>query len=143
MTRKDFHHQLSRYIINNYDVITMETLSSKDVMQNKGMSKKTADQSWYMLKTFIKYKVEWAGKKIIEVSKWFPSSKTCSCCGQQVQLTLSMRDWSCPNCNSIHNRDLNAATNLKLVSEYFIKNGVALTTKEQFLNKCFAAGTAV
>jgi putative transposase len=143
MTRKDFHHQLSRYIINNYDVITMETLSSKVVMQNKRLSKKTTDQSWYMLKTFIKYKAEWAGKKFIEVSKWFPSSKTCSCCGQQVQLTLNMRDWSCPNCYVIHNRDLNAATNLKLVSEYFLKNNIMITTKEQFLNKCFAAGTAV
>jgi putative transposase len=143
MTRKDFHHQLSRYIVNNYDVITMETLSSKDVMQNKRLSKKTADQSWYRLKTFIKYKAEWAGKKFIEVSKWFPSSKTCSCCGQQVQLTLNMRDWSCPNCYVIHNRDLNAATNLKLVSEYFLKNNIMITTKEQFLNKCFAAGTAV
>jgi putative transposase len=143
MTRKDFHHQLSRYIIDNYDVITMETLSSKDVMQNKRLAKKTADQSWYQLKTFIKYKAEWAGKKFIEVSKWFPSSKTCSNCGQQVQLTLNMRDWSCPNCHIIHNRDLNAAINLKLVSQYFIKHGVTLTTKEQFLNKCFAAGTAV
>lgn len=142
-TRKDFHHKLSNYIIKYYDVITIETLSSKSVMQNKRLSKKTADQAWYMLKTFLKYKAEWYGKRIIEVSKWFPSSKTCSCCGQQVELNLSIRNWECPNCHAKHDRDMNAATNLQLVSEYFLGNQVAITTKEQFLNCCFAVGTTV
>ena len=142
-TRKDFHHKLSRYIIKYHDVITLETLSSKNVMQNAKLAKKTADQAWYKLKVFIKYKADWAGKKIIEVSQWFPSSKTCSCCGQQVKLDLSIREWKCPTCSTVHNRDLNAATNLKLVAEYFLQNRVEITTKEQFLNCCFAAGTAV
>lgn len=142
-TRKDFHHKLSNYIIKYYDVITVETLSSKNIMKNKRLSKKTADQSWHMLKTFLKYKAEWFGKKVIEVSKWFPSSKTCSSCGQQVKLSLNIRNWECPNCHAKHDRDMNAATNLQLVSEYFVANQGEITTKEQFLNKCFAVGTTV
>lgn len=142
-TRKDFHHKLSRYIVDYYDVIALESLSSKNIMQNSRLSKKTADQAWYMLKTFIKYKADWAGKKVIEVSQWFPSSKTCSCCGHQVKLDLSIRKWKCPNCSAVHDRDLNAATNLKSVAEYFVQNRIEITTKQQFLNCCFAAGTAV
>jgi len=146
MARKDYHHKFSNYIIKWFDVITLETLSSKDVMSNKRLAKKTVDQAWFMLKTFIKYKADWCGKKIIEVSKWFPSSKTCSCCGQQVILNLNIRDWSCPNCQAIHNRDLNASLNLNKVSQYFLKHGVELTKKDEFLTYCFrevAAGTAV
>jgi len=142
MTRKDFLHKLSNYIIKYFDIITIETLSSKSVMQNKRLAKKTADQAWYKLKVFLKYKAEWFGKKVIEVSKWFPSSKMCSCCYQLVNLTLNIRNWTCPNCHTNHDRDFNAASNLNNISKYYLTNNIEITTNQQFL-KYFAAGTVV
>ena len=137
MTRKNYLHQWSRVIVDHFDVITVETLQIKNIMKNHKLAKKTADQSWYKFKTFLRYKTEWAGKKLIEVSEWFPSSKTCSCCGTQVKLTLNIRSWKCPKCKSVHDRDINASKNLEKVSKYFVETSQIVTSKDDFLKLCF------
>lgn len=136
-SRQTYLHQISKYIIDNFDVISLENLSIQGLMKNRRLSKKIADQSWYKLKTYIKYKADWNNKKVIQVSKWFPSTKTCSCCGYQKDLKLSDRTWTCPDCNATHDRDLNAAQNLRLVGEYFLGSGFEIKNKNDFLNHCF------
>ena len=76
-------------------------------------------------KNMLMYKAEWYGREFIQVSRWFPSSKLCSCCGyKKDDLTLKDRSWVCPECNSLHDRDLNAAINIKNEG-YKIKIGLS------------------
>lgn len=110
--RKNFHHQASSQLAKIFEVITVETLKSQNMMRNRRLAKSVADEAWFQFKTFLKYKLDWAGKVLLEASTWLPSSKTCSVCGQQVKLGLQHRSWKCPKCLSIHNRDQNAAINL-------------------------------
>jgi putative transposase len=148
--RKDFHHQLSDYIVDNYDIICMETLNIQSMIKNdtksKGLSKfnrHVLDEGWFQLKTFVKYKCDWRDKQFIDVSKWLPSSKTCSTCGQLVELKLSDRQWMCPTCSTIHDRDQNAAINLRKIADWFKDTGEVLETKDA-LNIIFKAqGTRV
>jgi len=78
-------------------------------------------------KTILKYKAEWYDREVIEVDKWFPSSKLCSVCGYKNQeLTLKDRSWTCPECGSSHDRDLNAATNIKQEGQRIKEIGMSL-----------------
>src|SRR5690606_30392153 len=72
-----------------------------------------ADAGWGEIKRQLEYKCAWYGRTLIKVDRWFPSSKTCSCCGHKLEkLALSVRGWTCPDCGAIHDRDVNAAQNL-------------------------------
>lgn len=111
--RKDFLHKASRKITNYYDAVCVENLNMKAMSQSLNFGKSVADNGWGIFLEYMKYKLKDVGKKLIKIDKWFPSSKTCSCCGAVKQsLSLSDRVYVC-DCGSILDRDINAAINIK------------------------------
>lgn len=112
--RKDYLHKLSMNLIKNHDLICIEDLNVKGMMKNKNLSKPTADASWGEFIRQLEYKADWYGRRIIRVDRFFPSSQLCSCCGYRNtdMKDLSIRSWTCPQCNTNHDRDVNAANNL-------------------------------
>lgn len=114
--RKDFHHKLSRKIVDDsqIDIICVEDLHVKGMVKNHCLAKAISDVGWSQFKTFLLYKAKNAGKLVIEIGRFEASSKTCSRCGHvKHDLTLSDREWCCPICNTNHDRDVNAAINIR------------------------------
>ena len=112
--RADFQHKLSRQLIDENQAVIVETLKVKNMLQNKKLSKHIADASWSALIQKLEYKAKEQGKYLIKIDQWFASSKTCSCCGNKLEaLSLNVRDWQCPACSTQHDRDINAALNIK------------------------------
>lgn len=112
--REDFLHKLSRKLVDENQVIVVENLAVKNLVKNHKLAKSIRDAGWGQFCTMLKYKAEWAGKVYIEVDRFFPSSKTCSHCSHQVDnLNLDIRSWQCPKCQTIHDRDINAAVNIR------------------------------
>ena len=112
--RKDSLHKLTTYLIQKYDIICIEDLNVKGMMQNKKLARAISDMGFYEFKRQLLYKAEMCGKYIVLADRWFPSSKTCSECGHKMdKMPLSVREWDCPNCHTHHDRDINAAINLK------------------------------
>ncbi len=112
--REDFLHKLSRKIVNENQVIAVENLNVKGMVRNHNLAKAISDCGWGMFCTMLKYKAENEGKTYIEVDRWFPSSKTCNVCLNQVgSLPLDVRNWTCEYCQTTHDRDINAATNIR------------------------------
>jgi len=112
--RKDFLQKTSTAIIKQYDTICMENLNIKGMMQNGNLAKSISDVSWYSFIQMLEYKAQWYGKNIIYIGRFEPSSKICSSCGTiNKELTLEDREWICNKCGSKHDRDMNAAINIK------------------------------
>lgn len=112
--RSDFQHKLSRELVDNHDAIILESLNISGMVKNHHLAKSISDAGWSEFMRQIKYKADWAGKIVIEIGQWEPSSKTCHSCGHKLdKLTLDVREWACPKCGSIHDRDINAAINIK------------------------------
>ncbi|BDI19467.1 transposase [Nostoc cf. commune SO-36] len=112
--RGDFLHKLSRRIVNENQVIVVENLNVKGMMQNHKLAKSIHQVGWGMFCTMLKYKAEMEGKIYQEVDRFFPSSKTCHVCLNQVgSLPLDIRFWTCDNCQTRHDRDINASINLR------------------------------
>jgi putative transposase len=112
-SRKDFLHKLSTKLIRENQVISLEDLNVAGMVKNRKLSKAIADASWSEFVRQLKYKAEWYGRKIAQISPWFPSSKLCSDCGFRVEkMPLDIREWTCKNCGSHHDRDINAAKNI-------------------------------
>jgi len=113
--RDDFIHKLTKTISESQaDVFVMEKLNIKGMVKNHHLSKHISDSGWYKFKVFIKYKSQRLGKEVIEIGTFEPSSKTCHVCGyKNKELKLSDRSWICPECGTQHDRDINAAINIK------------------------------
>jgi putative transposase len=112
--REDFLHKLSRKIVNENQVIVVENLNVKGMVCNHNLAKAISDCGWGQFCTMLKYKSEWFGKIYIEIDRWFPSSKTCNVCLNKVDsLPLDIRNWTCCKCNTQHDRDVNAAINIR------------------------------
>lgn len=112
-TRQDFLHKLSRKLVDENQVIVAENLCVKGLARTK-LAKSIHDAGFGMLLNFISYKLEREGGKFIQVDRFFPSSKLCSCCGQKNDLLhLSIREWICSGCQITHERDENASRNLR------------------------------
>lgn len=112
--RKDFLHKESRKLVDENQVMVLEDLNVKGMIKNKKLARSIADVSWSMFKTFVSYKAEWANKKVILIDRFFASSKLCNGCKEKnVLLSLSDREWVCPKCGTKHDRDINAAKNIK------------------------------
>ena len=111
--RKDFLNKLSTNLIKNHDVICIEDLSSKNLMKNHKLAKSIGDVSWYEFVRMLEYKANWYGKQISKISRWYPSSQICSDCGfSSGKKSLSIREWTCTNCGSHRDRDINASINI-------------------------------
>ncbi|NET42591.1 RNA-guided endonuclease TnpB family protein [Okeania sp. SIO2B3] len=112
--REDFLHKLSRRIVDENQVIVTENLNVKGMMKNHCLAKAIGQVGWGMFMTMLKYKAEQNGKTYVEVDRFFPSSKTCHVCLNQVgSLPLDIRRWTCQSCNTTHDRDINAAISLR------------------------------
>ena len=114
--RKDFLHKMSTGIANRYDMVCVESLDMR-AMSNRGFrnGKATMDNGYGMFLDMLDYKLADRGKVLIRVGKWFPSSQLCSCCGHRNPETkdLNVREWTCSVCGAHHDRDINAALNIK------------------------------
>jgi putative transposase len=111
--RRDHLHKLSTRLVRENQVIVVEDLNVTGMVKNRQLARAISDASWHMLISFLEYKSEWYGRTLLKVDRFFPSSKTCNSCGFVVEkLPLNIRVWVCPNCEAVHDRDLNAAQNI-------------------------------
>lgn len=112
--RIDFLQKLSTNLIKNHDIVCIESLSVKELLQHKEYAKSISDASWSKFFEMLSYKAIWYGKKVVPVGTYFPSSQLCSTCSTkhpEVKDT-SIRHWTCKQCHTTHNRDHNAAKNI-------------------------------
>jgi IS605 OrfB family transposase len=120
--RNDFLHKLSRKIVNDNQVVVVENLKIKGMVcasrklreRNHKLAKAISDVGWGTFVNFLDYKLKLKGGLLVEIDRWFPRSKTCSNCFYQIgELLLNIREWTCPSCGTHHDRDGNAATNIR------------------------------
>lgn len=112
--RKDFAHKQSSQIADENQVVILETLNIKGMVKNRKLSKVISDAGWSQFISFLRYKLQWRGKYFVQIDRWFASSKLCSECGDKnTALTLNDREWICGTCRTIHERDENAAKNIR------------------------------
>lgn len=112
--KTNYLHLISNRIIDENQIIVLEDLNVKGMMKNHKLSKAIQELSLFKFKQLLKYKAEWSDRTVIEVDRFFPSSKLCSECGYKYsELSLKEREWTCPQCGHNHHRDLNAAINLE------------------------------
>jgi putative transposase len=112
--RSDFLHKTSTELAKTKSVIVIEDLNVKGMMQNRKLSRHIADVGWGELRRQLEYKAKWYGSKLLVAPRFFASSKTCSGCDYvMADMDLKVREWTCPDCSSLHDRDINAAQNLK------------------------------
>ncbi len=111
--RKDFLHKLSTRLVNENQVIAVETLAVSNLQKNRCLAKSISDAGWSEFVRQLAYKAQWCGRMLVGIDRWYPSSKRCSACGHTVaKMPLSVREWVCPECGSLHDRDVNAARNV-------------------------------
>ena len=111
--RRDFLHKLSTRLINENQVIAIESLAVSNMQKNRCLAKSISDASWSEFVRQLEYKAQWYGRTLIGIDRWYPSSKRCSDCGHTVsKLPLNVREWTCPECGTHHDRDVNAAHNV-------------------------------
>ncbi|WP_101101659.1 IS200/IS605 family element RNA-guided endonuclease TnpB [Macromonas bipunctata] len=111
--RKDFTHKLSTRLIHENQVVAVETLAVGNMKKNRKLAKSIGDAGWAEFVRQLEYKAKWYGREVVKIDRWYPSSKRCSDCGYTAQkMPLNVRHWTCPDCGSSHDRDINAARNV-------------------------------
>ena len=135
--RKDFLHKVSTELIRENQSIALEDLNINGMLKNHCLAGSISDVSWGMFVTMLEYKAKWNGVNILRIGRFEPSSKTCNCCGYiNKELTLKDREWTCPECGSVLDRDINASINIKnfalnkLCTEHTYKNHGMLPSLE-------------
>ena len=123
--RNDYLHKLSKKIIDENQVITLEDLKVIDMEQNNKLARNITDASWSRFVTMLTYKADWYGRTVVKVPSNYPSSQLCSICSYKNSITkdLGIRKWTCPKCGTIHDRDINAAKNI-------LSKGIEILTKD-------------
>jgi putative transposase len=114
--RRDYQHKLSTRLIRENQVVCVESLAVKNMLKNHKLAKAISDVGWSEFIRQLEYKATWYGRTFVEIDRWYPSSKTCSACGEvRETLTLDIREWVCVACGVCHDRDINAAQNILAV----------------------------
>ena len=113
--RLDFLHKVTTHLVRENQVIGVETLRVKNMVQDKKFAKSIHDVSWSRFLTLLTYKADWYGRKLVKIDPYFPSSQLCSACGFQEKAVkeLTIRMWVCPSCDTTHDRDENASLNIE------------------------------
>jgi len=127
--RKYLIHSISKKLVTDNDIIVTEKLKINEMVQNKNLSKKIYDASWYELIRQLEYKSKWRNKKFYQIETYYPSSQICSRCGYQEKKVkdLNIRKWECPNCTNINNRDINASINIMFEGiKIYMRKGIEL-----------------
>jgi putative transposase len=112
--RRDFLHKASTDLVRRFDGIAIEDLNVSGMVKNHCLAKAVSQSGWGEFRAFLAYKCERHGRVLAVVDRWYPSSKTCSACGHLLaELSLGTRQWTCPGCGTLHDRDVNAAKNIR------------------------------
>lgn len=113
-SRQDFLHKLSYKLVSDSQAVIVESLHVKGMVRNPNLAASISDCGWGMFTNFLAYKLERKGAKLVEIDRWFPSSKICSNCFYKMdEMPLDIREWTCPHCGTHHDRDGNAAINIR------------------------------
>jgi putative transposase len=111
--RRDLLHKLTTRLVRENQTIMIEDLAVGNMVRNHSLARAISDASWSEFRSMLTYKANWYGRTVIVVDRWYPSSKTCSRCGHLLDtLPLGVREWICPGCGEVHDRDVNAARNI-------------------------------
>jgi putative transposase len=111
--RKDFLHKLTTQLVRENQTIVVEDLAIKNLVKNHKLAQSISDASWGELVRQLAYKCQWYGRELVKIDRWFPSSKRCGNCGYIVEkMSLNVREWKCPKCETSHDRDINASKNI-------------------------------
>ncbi len=114
-SRLDFLHKLSTKLIAENQVICIETLRASAMVRNRRLALSISDAAWGEFVRQLEYKAAWYGREVVRISQWEPSTKKCSGCGHRLkELDLKIRVWTCPSCGAAHDRDVNAAINMRV-----------------------------
>ncbi len=111
--RRDLLHKVTTRLVRENQTIVIEDLAVRNMVRNHSLARAISDASWSEFRSMLSYKAEWYGRSVVVVDRWYPSSKTCSHCGRPLDaLPLGLREWTCPGCGEVHDRDVNAARNI-------------------------------
>ena len=112
--RRDFLHKLTTRLVRDNQAVVLEDLSVRNMVRNHHLARAISDAAWREMRGMLEYKCEWYGRDLIVIGRWYPSSKTCSGCGHRAgSLPLNVREWECVSCGIRHDRDINAAVNIR------------------------------
>ncbi len=112
--RKDFLHNLTTRLVRDSQAVVIEDLSVRNMLGNHSLARAISGAAWGEVRGMLEYKCEWYGRDLVVIDRWFPSSKTCSACGHlAAKMPLSVREWNCEACGTRHDRDINAAKNIR------------------------------
>lgn len=128
-SRNDWTHKLTTQLTLENQMVFAESLAVKNMVKNHCLAKAIHDVGWSGITNKLEYKSQWYGRTFVQIDRWYPSSKRCSCCGHILQsLDLSVREWKCPECGTQHDRDINAAINIR-------EAGIAILAGADMLRK--------
>jgi putative transposase len=112
--RRDFLHKLTTRLVRDNQAVVIEDLSVRNMIRNHHLARAISDAAWRQMRAMLEYKCEWYGRDLVVTGRWYPSSKTCSACGRTAPgLPLGVRAWECGSCGVRHDRDINAAVNIR------------------------------
>ena len=138
--RNDFTHKLTTRLVSENQTIGIEDLCVQGMTKNHRLALAISDVGFGEIRRQLEYKSVRYGTTLVITDRWFPSSKMCSCCGyKREELALSVREWTCPNCDAHHDRDVNAAKNLERLAACFANERTALPVA----NQTVTSGTGV
>lgn len=130
--RLDGLHKISIRLIRENQTIAVESLAVKNMVRNHTLARAIQDAGWGEFVRQLRYKADWYGRTLVEIDRWYPSSKRCHCCGHIVDsLPLDVRRWSCLACEIEHDRDVNAARNIAAVGQTVLARGEAVRPKRE------------
>jgi putative transposase len=130
--RKDFLHKLTTRLVRENQAVVIEDLSVRNMLGNHCLARAISDAAWSDLRAMLEYKCDWYGRDLIVIDRWYPSSKTCSACGHlAASLPLNVREWTCANCGTRHDRDINAAANIRAAGLAVLACGGSVRPKRE------------